>query len=133
MEKKMETTVVYWGYITPIMENQMKKKMETEMETGVLYVFFSIPLGRTVTIPTTLSRTLNPAPETKSVFRLSCRRRKAFQKKALSSNPYALSPDLWALSGLIMPGWSPSQAATLELLGWSGAQVNGSAAVGLRV
>ena len=36
MEKKMETTVVYWGYITPIMENQMEKKMENEMEAGVI-------------------------------------------------------------------------------------------------
>ena len=31
--ERMETTVVYWGYITPIMENQMEKNMET----GVLY------------------------------------------------------------------------------------------------
>ena len=55
MEKKMETLgpfkelcrvyigVIYWGYIgimekkmeTTIMENQMEKKMENEMETGV--------------------------------------------------------------------------------------------------
>ena len=35
----METTIVYWGYgsleeYPPIMENQMEKKMENEMETG---------------------------------------------------------------------------------------------------
>ena len=27
----------YWGYITPIMENQMEKNMENEMETGVTW------------------------------------------------------------------------------------------------
>ena len=32
----METTIiVYWGYIG-IMENQMEKKMENEMETGII-------------------------------------------------------------------------------------------------
>ena len=45
MEKKMETTGDYigiigyvWGpggYTTPIMENQMEKKMENEMETTI--------------------------------------------------------------------------------------------------
>ena len=40
MEKKMETTIVYCGYIRvegyypPIMENQMEKNMEHGMETG---------------------------------------------------------------------------------------------------
>ena len=47
MEKKMETTIVYWGstgvyrvwgfrVYGPIMENQMEKKMEDEMETGIM-------------------------------------------------------------------------------------------------
>ena len=56
MEKKMETTIVYWGYIgfvglywvcwgiwgfpkirgTYKMENQMQKKMENDMETGII-------------------------------------------------------------------------------------------------
>ena len=27
------------GYSPPIMENQMEKKMENEMETGVIWVF----------------------------------------------------------------------------------------------
>ena len=31
----METTIIYNGYILdPIMENQMEKKMENEMEAG---------------------------------------------------------------------------------------------------
>ena len=29
----MGTIGLYWGYITTIMENQMEKKMENEMET----------------------------------------------------------------------------------------------------
>ena len=33
MENEMETTIVYWGYYIPIMENQMEKNMENEMET----------------------------------------------------------------------------------------------------
>ena len=46
MEKKMETTIgiigyilgLYWNRILwyPIMENQMEKKIENEMETGVI-------------------------------------------------------------------------------------------------
>ena len=28
--------VAFWGSITPIMENQMEKKMENEMETGII-------------------------------------------------------------------------------------------------
>ena len=40
----METTISYWGYIgimenkleTTTMENQMDKKMENEMETGII-------------------------------------------------------------------------------------------------
>ena len=35
MEKQMETTIVYGGYIGVIMENQVEKKKENEMETGV--------------------------------------------------------------------------------------------------
>ena len=29
--------VTYWGYIIPIMENQMEKNMENEMETGIIF------------------------------------------------------------------------------------------------
>ena len=45
MEKKMETTIVYWGYmslyskflVSPvIMKNQMEKNMENEMGTGII-------------------------------------------------------------------------------------------------
>ena len=44
MEKKMEATIVYWGNIgimqkkmeATIMENQTEKKMENEMETGII-------------------------------------------------------------------------------------------------
>ena len=51
MENNMETTIVCWGVIgiigyklhrgvilgIPITENQMEKKMENEMETGITY------------------------------------------------------------------------------------------------
>ena len=49
MEKKMEATIMgyigiilglygveYRGSITPMMENQMEKKMENEMEAGII-------------------------------------------------------------------------------------------------
>ena len=58
MEKKMETTGIIWGlhrdyrdYMeesgkengnTPIMENQMEKKMENEMETGIIMCYIRV-------------------------------------------------------------------------------------------
>ena len=30
---------LYWGYYIPIMVNQMEKKMENEMETGIIRYF----------------------------------------------------------------------------------------------
>ena len=37
--------VIYWGYYIPIMENQMEKKMENEMETGIIRYDIRVPLG----------------------------------------------------------------------------------------
>ena len=39
--------------ITPIMENQMEKKMENEMETGIIMCCYKKYLLMTVTMPTT--------------------------------------------------------------------------------
>ena len=36
---------IYWGYYIPIMQNQMEKKMENEMETGIIRYFMLIVYG----------------------------------------------------------------------------------------